>query len=186
MNLEDLKPAPYNPREIADEALAGLTVSLEEFGDIAGIVWNQRTGNLVCGHQRIAALTAKYDGGLTMSGEIIHTPDGERFRVRVVDWPEDKEKLANLAANNPHIAGTFGRGLEELVRELEQTDVASLLEPLRIDELLDMAQPKANNTSPQLSDLVFQIVVTCEDEDEQRRLLERFDSEGLTCRALML
>ncbi len=50
-SFDDLRPAHYNPREITAEAAEGLRHSLVEFGDISGIVWNQRTGNLVCGHR---------------------------------------------------------------------------------------------------------------------------------------
>jgi len=57
-SLADLRAASYNPREITQEALEGLGHSLEEFGDISGIVWNKRTGHLVAGHQRVEALRA--------------------------------------------------------------------------------------------------------------------------------
>ena len=32
VNLADIKPAPYNPREISEEALAGLRMSLRNSG----------------------------------------------------------------------------------------------------------------------------------------------------------
>ena len=105
--LDDLRPAAYNPRKIDAESLAGLGVSLREFGDISGLVWNSRTGNLVAGHQRLAALKAEYGDELAMDGEAVVAPTGERFPVRVVDWDEKTEKAANVAANNPHIAGEF-------------------------------------------------------------------------------
>lgn len=35
MNIEDLKPAPYNPREIAAAAMSGLVSSVDAFGTIA-------------------------------------------------------------------------------------------------------------------------------------------------------
>ena len=50
--IADLQPHPRNPREISEAALAGLGASIEDFGDLAGIVWNKRNGKLVCGHQR--------------------------------------------------------------------------------------------------------------------------------------
>ena len=59
MNLKtmnDLKPAPYNPRKISDMAGEKLWRSLSEFGDISGITWNERTGHLVTGHQRVERL----------------------------------------------------------------------------------------------------------------------------------
>lgn len=42
MKVKDLKPAGYNPRKISKEKLAALKKSLEEFGDLSGIVVNAR------------------------------------------------------------------------------------------------------------------------------------------------
>ena len=54
------------------------------------------------------------------SGAVV-TPDGERFPVRVVDWPAEREKAANLAANNAAIAGTFTSATLDIVADLEDT-----------------------------------------------------------------
>ena len=48
----ELKPAPYNPRSISEEASRALAFSMDEFGDLSGFVFNLRTGHLVAGHQR--------------------------------------------------------------------------------------------------------------------------------------
>jgi len=53
MELTDIKSAGYNPRTITDEQLKMLNKSLQTFGDLSGIVYNRRTGNLVGGHQRL-------------------------------------------------------------------------------------------------------------------------------------
>lgn len=118
-SLSDLKPAPYNPREITPEALAGLKTSLHEFGDISGIVWNSRTGHIVAGHQRLEALRAKHGDTLKIKGGDVVTPTGERFPIRVVEWPVSKEQAANLAANNPAITGEFTSGVENILQEIE-------------------------------------------------------------------
>jgi len=65
-SIKDLAACPRNPRTISPEALAGLGTSVAEFGDIAGIVWNRRTGQLVTGHQRIEALKMKHGKTLTI------------------------------------------------------------------------------------------------------------------------
>ncbi|HIJ70677.1 MAG TPA: ParB N-terminal domain-containing protein [Planctomycetes bacterium] len=54
MRLVDMKPAEYNPREIDDEALAGLTASMKKFGCVEPIIVNVRGGanTIVGGHQR--------------------------------------------------------------------------------------------------------------------------------------
>jgi len=135
LTLEDLKPAPYNPRRIDDAAMAGLTCSLAEFGDISGIVWNKRTGNLVCGHQRLEALKRGHPGLVVAKGAL--QVDGMAFPIRVVDWPIAREKAANVSANNPYISGGFTQAeLDEIVAELDGTDLADLVKPLRLDELI--------------------------------------------------
>jgi len=136
LTLEDLKPAPYNPREISPLALEGLQYSLVEFGDISGIVWNRKTGHLVCGHQRLNALRQEYGDGLTMEDHTIVTPRGERFAVREVDWDDMQERLANLAANNPLIAGLFTPSARTMIEELKGLAPIQV-EALQLGELLE-------------------------------------------------
>lgn len=123
-SLADFTFAPYNPREISPDALAGLQSSVETFGDLSGIVWNARTGHLVAGHQRVRALT---DAGATFRPATKTKPprlalDGKDFAVRVVDWDIDTEKAANLTANNPWIAGDFTDAVVEIVDDLRDFD----------------------------------------------------------------
>lgn len=133
--LADLKPAPYNPRDIGPEELDALKVSLGEFGDISGIVWNERTGHLVTGHQRFRSLQERYGDRLKMRRGVIEA-DGLKFVVRVVDWDEAKERAANVAANSPFIAGHFTDDLEPLLGEL-LLDMPDLSEVLRFEDLRD-------------------------------------------------
>ena len=130
--LSDLKPADYNPRKINDEAFNGLKFSIEEFGDISGITFNTRTGNLVAGHQRVNAILEKY-GDVEIQDDKIVTPVGS-FRIRVVDWDIQKEKAANIAANAETIQGEFTEALIPLVQEVSllMPDVA---DSLRLNEL---------------------------------------------------
>src|SRR3972149_9028908 len=78
--LSDLAVALYNPRRISPAASAGLRASLSTFGDIAGIVWNTRTGHLVCGHPRVAGLT-RLHGELAVADGRGTAPDGEAWAV---------------------------------------------------------------------------------------------------------
>jgi len=104
--VKDLKPAPYNPRKISDRQLELLDKTMEEYGDLSGIVFNSSTGNIVGGHQRIKVLNPEWDiikehyqdeTGTIALGYIV-TPKG-KFSYREVQWTEQKEKGANLAAN---------------------------------------------------------------------------------------
>lgn len=138
--ISDLKAAEYNPRRITPEALKGLGYSLEEFGDLSGIVYNTRTGNLVCGHQRVKALAERY-GNAPIVDNILQV-NGYSFPIRLVDWPRDKEVAANIAANAPTIQGEFTDELQGLLNEIEQ-DWPKLFEELRFEDLkIEMPENK--------------------------------------------
>jgi len=123
--INDLKPADYNPRIMREKAFKGLKGSLKEFGDISGIVWNKRSGNLVAGHQRVQALKSvnakivKDSGG---EAYLEHPETEERYWIRVVDWDLHKEKSANVTANNPEISGNWS------------DDIGQVLDEINIDE----------------------------------------------------
>jgi DNA modification methylase len=120
MNVEELRVADYNPREIDDKALAGLKNSVERFGLVEPIVWNKKTKTIVGGHQRLKVLID--------SGE-------KDVEVVVVNLTKKEEKELNVALNNPAIAGTFTDDLQELLQEMKVADSQSF-DDLRFDELL--------------------------------------------------
>lgn len=135
--LSDLAHDPDNPRDIEPEALEGLKVSLSEFGDLSGIVFNVRTGQLIAGHQRRDGLLQKF-GDLPLQREgdraFMVTPDGKRFDVRLVDWDVATQRAANFAANNPHIAGHFTPAAQGQLEDI-RTRTAALFKSLRLDRL---------------------------------------------------
>lgn len=141
-SIEQLQPAPYNPRRIGDAAASGLAESIDRFGDIAGIVWNEKTGHLVCGHQRVEQLR-KLGGQMFKAAggarEIRVGKTGERFAVRVVSWTEAQEKAANVAANNPHIGGEFTDDLQALLGEVQASLGDEAFAGLQFDTLLAKA-----------------------------------------------
>ena len=104
--ISDLVPAPYNPRVISEKQLSMLKKSMQEFGDLSGIVKNIKTGHLVGGHQRVKQLDPSWeitkeshsDKVGTVALGYIETPYG-RWQYREVDWSAKKEAAANVAAN---------------------------------------------------------------------------------------
>jgi hypothetical protein len=120
--LSQLEPAPYNPRMIEDSAFEGLKHSIDEYGDLSGIVFNVRTKHLVAGHQRVKALREQY-GNLSIINGKMEAQTGEAFPVRFVDWELQKEQLANLAANSPTIQGVFTSDVKSLLDELKLEQV---------------------------------------------------------------
>ena len=190
--IATLAPDPKNPRRMPDESAAGLAISLETFGAL-DIVFNDTTGELVSGHQRVAQLKAAGAAEVVRDGDwghIVHPKTGERFPVRFVKWDATKQSMANLVANNPHLQGDFTEGVIGQARALE--DEAHFLE-LQLDKLVAEEEKKlgsegdgegAEDQSAAIREN-FQIVITCVDESEQSTLLQRFMDEGLKCRALI-
>ena len=104
--ISDLNPAFYNPRKITPKQLDMLGKAMREYGDLSGIIFNTRTGQLVGGHQRVKQLDPAWcitkrnhtDSVGTVALGQIETPFGV-WSYREVDWPIEKEKAANVAAN---------------------------------------------------------------------------------------
>jgi len=134
--IDDLMASKCNPHTACAAAAAGLGRSLADFGDIAGITWNSRTGELVTGHKRLAALKAKHGDALKIKAGAIVAPGGERFQIRVVNWPPEKAAAALLAANNPEIQGRFTPEAAGLLAELQGADPERFT-ALRLDALLE-------------------------------------------------
>ena len=86
-NTADLLPADYNPRKDlkpGDAEYEKLKRSIEQFGYVEPVIWNQTTGRVVGGHQRLKVLI---DMGIS------------EVECVVVEMPEDKEKALNIALN---------------------------------------------------------------------------------------
>jgi 3'-phosphoadenosine 5'-phosphosulfate sulfotransferase (PAPS reductase)/FAD synthetase len=140
MKIKDLKPAGYNPRKISPEKLAALKKSLEEFGDLSGIIYNTRTQTVIGGHQRIKNMDPSWkiikkpqtDKTGTTAAGYVETPHG-RLTYREVDWPEIKEKQANIAANQH--GGEFDDDLlKELLDNMKLADPELDIELIGFDE----------------------------------------------------
>lgn len=110
MSVDKLKPADYNPRidlQKGDDAYIKLERSLDKFGCVEPIVWNEVTGNVVGGHQRLKVLI---DRGFS------------EVEVSVVNLSLEDEKALNIALNK--ITGDWdNEKLAALLEELKCADV---------------------------------------------------------------
>jgi len=129
--VDELCPAPYNPRKISDEALGRLTKSLSELGDLQPITWNARTGNVVGGHQRLKCYQAM---GKT------------EVEVWAVDLPLDKEKAANIALNK--LSGEFDiPQLKDLLEEIDTGEIDLEVTGFGMDEIAEMMEQTGDDES---------------------------------------
>lgn len=110
LKLSQLKAAAYNPRKISDRALERLEKSIDAFGLVEPIIVNKRSGfTVVGGHQRL---------------KILEKRGASTVECVVVDLPPGREKLLNVALNNPNLAGTWDeKALQEMLEELAGDEV---------------------------------------------------------------
>ena len=104
--LDQLHPADYNPRKIDDKAKDGLGASIDQFGMLIPIVWNERTKNIVGGHQRYQRLLELGD---------------KETDVIVVNLTDDDEIALNIALNHRGLRGKF---TEKAIQILSQAELA--------------------------------------------------------------
>ncbi|MEX1232837.1 MAG: ParB N-terminal domain-containing protein [Planctomycetaceae bacterium] len=111
LSLTALKPAPYNPRvplTPKSSRYKKLKRSIREFDLVQPIVWNERTGHVVGGNQRLQILR---DEGVA------------EVDVVVVSLTLAREKALNIALNNAQIGSEWDTPkLLELLDELHGLD----------------------------------------------------------------
>ena len=109
VSADRLNPAAYNPRrdlKPGDKDYEKLKRSIEEFGFVEPVVWNEATGNVVGGHQRLKVLL---DMGET------------EIDCVVVDLDPQREKALNLALNRIQ-GGWDETKLAEVMADLDASD----------------------------------------------------------------
>jgi hypothetical protein len=111
MEINDLKKYHKNPRKITEKQHNLLEKTMQEFGDLSGVVVNIRNNEVVGGNQR-TSIFQKYADEIVIEKTELPTPDhtgtvasgyivfkGSKFAYREVDWDSDKEARANIIAN---------------------------------------------------------------------------------------
>lgn len=123
--ISTIRPAAYNPRvdlRPGDPDYEKLRRSIDEFGFVEPLVWNERTGSLVGGHQRLKILRARGD---------------TEVEVSVVDLDPDREKALNVALNK--VQGAWDEEkLAVLLEELEAHGVDLALTGFDGEELEEL------------------------------------------------
>jgi DNA modification methylase len=125
--VEQLNPAKYNPRknlQPGDAEYEKLLRSIEEFGYVEPIIWNERTGNIVGGHQRL---------------KVLQQLGAQELQVVVVDLDPLREKVLNVGLNK--ISGEFdmeklsdlltdvhGQGFDATLTGFDQAEIDQLFQ----------------------------------------------------------
>ena len=81
--------ASYNPRRISEDARKALKANLKRLGLMGGIVWNEDSGNLVGGHQKVSIIdevnrynSETHDNDYEIRVEVVHLSEKEEQQGR--------------------------------------------------------------------------------------------------------
>jgi len=170
-----LKPHPKNSRFHSDIQLKQLAASLRRFGITKPILIDD-DDMILAGHATtLAAIECKL------------------AQVPVVvarDWSDEQKRAYLIADNRLGEKSTWDSALLALeigaLRPIGD-DLASMgFTDKDVAAALKRAAPDKHGSEPQLGEgLAYRVIVDCRDEAHQTDLIQRFDAEGLKCRALI-
>lgn len=142
---------PINPKRHSDEKVKLQKKNLQKIGFLGGIVWNEKSGNLIDGHRRIKAMDLhyKYDGTSKTDYDV-------KVEVVALDDKAEKEQLTYMAVGNtkPDIDLIAG-----YISDIDYTNVG-----LDIGELNDILS--INTETPSLLDSVDDLLSPLPSFDE--------------------
>jgi len=174
-------PAAYNPRQDlqpGDPEYEKLKRSIETFGCVELIVFNERTERVVGGHQRL---------------KILQEVGCDETDCVVVDLSEPEEKALNIALNK--ISGEWDEErLSLLLQELsESADTDVLLTGFDREEIERILNEAIASTEEFMGNLdaggfnykeQFGVIVICKDEKEQETVYNSLLEQGYECRVV--
>lgn len=140
--IADLERATYNPRvdlQPGDEDFEAINGSLERFGMVEPVVWNERTNRVVGGHQRLTS--EEYRGETEVYVSVVDLDEINEKRLNIAlnklgsDW--DEEKLTEILGMLGEDASNTGFTEAELEALLGQPQVD---EEFLDQELADVPQ----------------------------------------------
>ncbi|MEU5863525.1 hypothetical protein ABZ815_20310 [Nonomuraea sp. NPDC047529] len=197
MRLHAIPRAVRNPKE---HDLPAIRRSIEEFGCVIAGELDERTGRLVVGHGRLQVLEEMAAAGESPPEGVLVDDDGTWLPPIVRGWSSrsDADAEAYLIANNrtTEKGGWEERMLAEVLADVRDADPDLLAATgYTADDLTRMAAaddhrpeeelPEPGDADEDIRPEVWGIIVTCDNEEEQTRLLERLADEGWQVRALM-
>lgn len=172
--LKQLKPFPGNPRAHGAD-VDRLVQSIEHYGWTNPILVQEKTHRIIAGHGRIEA--AKKAGLKAVPCIYLTLSDQDASAYTIAD-----NRLAELSAwDLPKLKDLLG-DLDGAGLDIELTGFTDT----EIDTMLGQESSRVAAGDGQVAMTEqYQILIICRSESEQTTLLQRFDEEGLKCRALL-
>lgn len=135
---------PINPKRHSDEKIRLQKKNLRKVGFLGGIVWNEKSGNLIDGHRRIKAMDLhyKYDGNSETDYDV---------KVEVVSLDEklEKEQVTYMAVGNTKPDIDL---IADYINDIDYSDVG--LSEAELNDILSMSSIDDIGTSDSLDDLL--------------------------------
>jgi hypothetical protein len=167
MDPASLTANPRNHRRHPDGQRGVLRRALGDKGWIDPVIWNKRTGHIVDGHARVEEAL----------GESIKS-------VPVIVLDVDEKTELKIMARHDRIGALATLDLDMLRETL--AELAG--DGISLEELgwknLSFAETEGEDESAKLKPS-WHIIIECEEESDQARLLEKLKREGIKCRALI-
>ena len=168
-SVDELIPYARNARTHSEAQIAQIAGSIREFGFTAPVLLDGESG-ILAGHGRVLA-ARKLGMDQVPCIELAHLTAAQRRAYILAD-----NKLA------------INAGWDEALLRVELADLAEMAFDL---SLIGFGNEIASPPVPKEREIVemtmrYQVLFDCEDERHQALLLEKFQSEGVKCRPLIL
>ena len=175
--IGDLKLDPQNARTHDEVNIAAIAASLQQYGQLKPIVAQRGSGEILAGNGTLlAARKLGWSRLAVVWGEL---DEAAKRGFAIAD-----NRTAELAGWDPELL------LAQIdLIEQDTPDLAAAWQLIELKQSLD--QPAAKNDNPQADSAQtvpeeYQVVVECQNEDEQKSIYEQLQAEGRKCRLLTL
>jgi ParB-like chromosome segregation protein Spo0J len=161
INRSQIKNAPYNPRVISEDAKKRLRKIIKENGLVATITVNQRSMNIVGGHQRISVLDS------------LEKREDYDLTVAMIDVDDKQERKLNIILNNQSIGGEYDLPkLQELFKENEFDfkEIGFTIEDLNIMDIMVQDFKETPEAQSVVDDLQSIVESTQEDREIEKEI----------------
>jgi len=171
-DIKTIKPYSKNPRR-NDDGVDVVARSIKLYGFRQPIVIDKK-GVIVVGHTR-------YKAALKLKLKTVPCHIAEGLSAKQI-------RAYRIADNGAREFSDWDTSLlDQEIADLKPDllDTADLCLPeMSFDDLLDGKKKTQKKKEERLTN-IFQILIECETEKQQRRLLAKLDKEGYTCRSLI-
>ena len=172
ISIDDLELDPNNARKHSEKNINAICESLTQFGQRKPIVINA-DDVVIAGNGTVEA--ARKLGIKTL--EIVRVP---------ANWSEEKIKAYALADNRTAELASWDA--EILLSQLNELNIADWdINALGFKEF-ELNPPKDSDADTDMKSIGerYEVVIECEDENEQTALLIRLSQDGLKVRAIII